>query len=78
MKIEAFREMYELNEAFERIIEGVRRLEVPVPRTRSRYPRRGRRPCKSKPMSSSSISLNALPETTPLGVQIPERHSENV
>ena len=27
MKIEVFREMYELNEAFERIIEGIRRLE---------------------------------------------------
>jgi hypothetical protein len=27
MKIEVFREMYELNEAFERIIEGLRRLE---------------------------------------------------
>jgi hypothetical protein len=27
MKIEVFREMYELNEAFERIIKGLRRLE---------------------------------------------------
>lgn len=27
MKIEVFREMYELNQAFERIIEGLRRLE---------------------------------------------------